>query len=97
MTIEQVVSLAMSGSIPLLTVVLGLVQFTKRVGLQGNVLIIVSMLIGLAFGASYLYLTAKPLDTLGMFLCLIYGILIGLIASGIYDVASGIANKAAKS
>ena len=85
LTLAQVVTLALSGS-PLLVVVLGLVQYAKKLGLVGIVLNIISMVLGLAFGATYMIASAKPTDFLGYFLCIVYGLLIGLVASGVYEV-----------
>lgn len=80
-------TLALSGSVPLLIVVLGLVQYYKKLNATGNLLSILSMITGVLFGGFYLYLVTEPTAMLGIFLCIIYGIVIGLIASGVYDLA----------
>ncbi len=94
MSIGQVVSLALTGSAPLLLVVMGMVQWLKRLNLSGVVLNIASLLTGLLFGGVYLYATLHPIDLLGFFFVIVYGLVIGLIASGIYDLAGNIAAKA---
>ena len=99
MTSEQlaalslVVTQALSGS-PLSILILGLVQFLKKTGLAGNALTWVSMGLGILFGGFYMIAVSHPTDALGYFLCLVYGLLLGLIASGIYDVTMAAAEHA---
>ena len=77
---------AMVNGIPLLFVVLGLVEWIKTFGLTGNVLRGVSMLIGLLLGFGYM--TSQqgfPTEFSPIFSYIIYGLALGLVASGIYD------------
>lgn len=71
-------------STTLLLVVFGLVEFIKTFGLRGNVLRIVSMLLGIGlaivFRLSQVYPQWQPWIEIGAF-----GIMIGLTASGVYD------------
>lgn len=78
---------AMVGGIPLLAVVLGLVQFVKGFGVEGNAAKAVSMIIGLLFGVGYMLTQAMPADFAGWFAVVVYGLGLGLVASGIYDAA----------
>ena len=41
------------GSVPLMAVIFGLVEFSKSLGLAGKKLTIISMLLGVAFGVAY--------------------------------------------
>ena len=93
MTIGAVVSLALYGSAPLMLVTLGLVQYAKRLGIAGNALLIISMVVGLILGGAYMTFTTAPSDALGWFSVVIYGIVIGLVTSGVYDVAKGLLPK----
>lgn len=83
------------GGVPLLFVVLGLVQWVKGLGLTGEVPVrLVSMVIGLLFGGGYMIATSGvPAEFAGWFAIVIYGIALGLIASGIYDVGEDISLK----
>lgn len=72
--------------VPLLFVVLGLVEFVKSFGLKGNVVKIVSIVIGLAFGIGYQLSLSVPIGFSGWFAVSVFGIALGLVASGIYDV-----------
>ena len=84
---------AIVAGLPLVLVVLGLVEWVKRLGLSGKPVVIVSMAIGLALGLAYQISIALPLDFAGWFGAAVYGIGLGLVASGIYDVGKSILNK----
>lgn len=75
----------MVGGIPLVLVVLGLVEFIKRFGVEGKVLLGVSMGVGLVLGVLYKISLALPASYGEWFIAVIYGIALGLVASGIYD------------
>ncbi len=94
--LAAVASLALSGS-PLSILVLGLVQFFKKTGMTGNPLTWLSMGLGVVFGGVYMFAVAHPVDLLGYFLCVVYGLLLGLVASGVYDVTANMGYKAAGS
>jgi len=84
---------AIVAGLPLVLVVLGLVEWVKRLGLAGKAVVIVSMAIGLALGLAYQVSIAVPIDFAGWFGAAVYGIGLGLVASGIYDVGKSILNK----
>jgi hypothetical protein len=72
---------------PLLLVVLGLVQWFKQLGLRGTlVLNLVSMLIGLLLGVGYQLSLSMPGDFAGWFSTVVFGLGLGLVASGVFDV-----------
>jgi hypothetical protein len=86
--------------VPLLFVVFGLVEwikrFTKKDGtpaVTGNGLLVLSLLLGLLFGSGYMIITERPPQALDWYVLFvywfgvgIYGIAIGLVASGFYEV-----------
>lgn len=74
--------------IPLVAVVLGLVEISKRLGVEGKGAVITSLLIGLVLGIAYQLSVAIPTDFAGYFGAAIYGLALGLTASGIYDVVT---------
>lgn len=81
----EIISESMVNGIPLVLVVLGLVEWSKRLGVSGQQLQILSMLIGVVLGVLYQY-SVFPLTTFGeWFSAAIYGLALGLIASGVYD------------
>lgn len=85
MEIQSYVDAAVQG-VPLLFVVFGLVAWVKSFGVQGNWLRVASMLIGLFIGCGYLFATLGfPVDFAGWFTNLIYGLGLGVVASGVYD------------
>jgi hypothetical protein len=69
--------------VTLALIILGVVEFIKKFGVQGNKLMLVSMLVGVFFAVVYkardLYLPAQPYIDVAFF-----GIACGLGASGIY-------------
>ena len=71
---------------PIIPIILGLVEFVKRLGLKWNVLIIVSMALGFLLGGGY-YWSQKPPTTFADWFAIVIGSLgYGLVASGVYDV-----------
>ena len=82
------ISTLLVGGLPLSAVVFGLVEFIKSFGLKGRWLTIASMLLGLAFGVSYQIANAGiPVSFAGWFGVAVFGLMLGLVASGFYDFA----------
>ncbi len=79
---EQVVN-----GIPLVVLVVALVEWVKRFGIEGKALNAVSMLIGAVIGVAYWYAQAPLVSFADWFGALAYGLVLGLVASGIYDAA----------
>jgi len=76
--------------IPLLFVVLGLVEWLKPYITEAKYLRLASMAIGLLLGGGYLLATVGfPSDFAGWFSVVVYGLGVGVVASGIYDVGEG--------
>lgn len=71
--------------VPLVLVVLGLVEWVKSLGLQGVAVKFVSMAIGLILGIGYQLSLAVPVGFSGWFSVSVFGLGLGLVASGIYD------------
>jgi hypothetical protein len=68
--------------IALMPAILGLVNFVKALGVTGKALTIISMLIGAVMAVAAQLLPA------GIFQVAYNGLIIGLAASGLYDVAA---------
>ena len=80
------ISTLLVNGLPLSAVVFGLVEFVKSFGVRGHWLTIASMLLGLAFGVSYQIANAGiPVSFAGWFAVAVFGIMLGLVASGLYD------------
>lgn len=80
--------------VPLIFVVMGLVQWISEFGVKGNYLRGVSMLVGLLFGGGYmLAANGQPADFAGYFGFAVYGVGLGLVASGVYDTGKKILSK----
>jgi ABC-type uncharacterized transport system permease subunit len=64
-------------------IILGVVEFIKKFGITGNKLLVISMLVGIAFGIIYkLYVLYLPSQV--YIDVIFFGIAAGLGASGIY-------------
>ena len=87
MEIDAYANAAVAG-VPLLFVVIGLVQWSKQLGLAGKALIGASMGIGLVLGGGFQIATAGlPADFGQWFGVVLYGLGLGVVASGVYDAA----------
>lgn len=85
---------AIVNGIPLVLAVIGLVEWSKQLGVSGRALQVLSMLVGVALGILYQYSVQPLVDFAGWFGAVIYGLGMGLIASGIYDaIRSATRNK----
>ena len=90
--ISAVTTIIVSG-FPLIAVVLGLVEFSKKLGLEGKPLLAVSMVLGLLFGIGYqLTVVGQPGTAGEWFSAVIVGLVFGLVASGIYDLGKRMTN-----
>jgi len=75
-------------------VVLGLVTFLGKLGVKGIYQLISSMLLGILFGAGFtIAVLGMPKTFAGWFSLLIYGLMLGLVASGIYETVKEITTK----
>lgn len=79
---------AVVAGIPLLILVIGLVQWIKDYGLQGKNAKLASLLIGLLLGFGYNLSVKIPVNFADWFTVLVFGLGLGVVASGIYDVAN---------
>lgn len=79
--------------VPLVLVIIGLVEWFKRLGLEGKPLIGVSMALGVILGGAYQITQSFPQSAPDWFAVVIIGLAYGLIASGIYDVVKNMIGK----
>ena len=73
--------------VPLVVLVFGLVEFTRQLGLAGKALRVASMLIGVLLGVLYQLSLGVPATYAGWFGAVVFGLALGLTASGIFDWA----------
>lgn len=89
----EIFSKAAVSGVPIVALVVALVEWIKRMGVTGKGLNAASMAIGLVFGAGYMIsqgaLNANDPFT-AWFGIVVYGLGLGLTASGIYDALKGI-------
>ena len=81
------------GGIPLLAVIVGVVEFARQMGLSGKALRAMSAAIGLGFGVGYQLSLGVPSDYAGWFGATVYGVALGVAASGLVDVARDLAKR----
>jgi hypothetical protein len=75
-------------------VVLGMVTFLGKLGVKGIAQLVSSMLLGILFGAGFMIaVLGVPTVFAGWFSLLIYGLMLGLVASGIYETGKEITAK----
>ncbi|MCC6192040.1 MAG: hypothetical protein IT318_23675 [Anaerolineales bacterium] len=70
------------------------VEWTKRLGVQGKIANVVSLVLGIALGIGYQLSQAVPTDFGGWFGAVLYGLALGLTASGLYDAGTGVVARA---
>ena len=82
--------------IPLIFVVMGLVELAKVFGASGKALTGISTGIGLVLGILYQLSLGVPTGFAGWFGAVIYGLALGITASGVYSAIRNAANPAGK-
>ena len=90
------------GGIPLVLVVLGLVAWLKQLGVAGRDLTISAMIVGAVFGAPFMYaqiadqfVGAAPGEfVMAILTIVVYALVYGLVASGVYKVGERFAQMA---
>ncbi len=78
---------------PLMAIVFGIVEYIGKFGVQGKWQLISSLLTGLILGSIVMYFTIGPASAVGWFSVALFGLLVGLAASGCYE---GIKTASAK-
>ncbi len=88
-------AVASNGPIVVL-VVLGLVTFYGKMGIQGRTQLVSALATGLVFGGAFMIAAlGLPATFAGWFSVVIYGLMMGLVASGIYDTGKELMAKVA--
>jgi len=87
MNFDQIVN-----GVPLIFVVMGLVELVKAFGVQGKALTAVSFGVGLAIGLLYQVSLGLPAGFSGWFGAAVYGLALGITASGVYSAIRNAAN-----
>ena len=78
--------------VPLVFVIMGLVEWLKRLGVTGNNILYASMGIGVVIGSGYMVTQTRPplvdawIIYVYWFAVIVYGLAMGIVASGLYDV-----------
>jgi hypothetical protein len=80
--------------VPLLALIIGLVTFAKSMGLAGRALQALSACLGLALGIAYQVSLGVPADFSGWLGVVVYGLGLGVVASGLVDTARDLAERA---
>lgn len=71
--------------VPLTALVIALVEWVKRFGVEGKTINAVSLIIGAIVGVAYWYAQSSLVTFTDWFNALLYGLTLGLTASGLYD------------
>ncbi len=79
--------------VPLVVLIVGLVQFIAEMGVGGKALKATSAGIGLAVGIAYQFSLGTPVDFASWFGALLYGLGLGVVASGLVDQARSLASR----
>lgn len=78
---------AVINGIPLVLLIAGLVAFAKTMGLQGKALTVLSAVLGVVVGGMFqVSQSGLPADFAGWFGLVIYGLGLGVVTSGMYDL-----------
>ena len=76
-------------------ILLGMVAWFKSLGLRGDALTLAAFFFGLVFGVAARYADAPLVTFADWFVAVVFGLLCGLTATGVYKAGDGLASKAA--
>lgn len=95
MNLAQTIIAMTTGVVPLVPIVMGLVQWVKVTfkTSDATVLNLCSMWFGLVFGGGFMLAQHNPTDFTEWFLLVVYGVVLGLTASGLYKVGQELVEK----
>lgn len=74
--------------ISIVILIAGLVEFAKKFGLRGNGCIVMSAALGVGFGIAYRLQTGLPATFSEWFSVVVFGLALGLVASGLWDIVA---------
>ena len=77
----------------LVPVIIGLTQFAKEFGITGKWSRLFGLVLGLVLGIFYKISQAVPASLGEWLFCVIYGLALGMTASGIYDFGRQLADE----
>lgn len=95
MDISKIILGMATGVIPLVPLVMSLVQWSKVMLRTSDERLIngIAMLWGLLLGGGFMYAVSVPVDFPSWFLLVVYGIMLGLSASGLFKVGADMAER----
>ena len=93
----EFLKLALSTALPLLPLVMALVTYWGKLGVTGKWQLISSMATGLFLGGFVMYLQTFPQTLVEWSACGLFGLVLGLAASGVYEVGKEAVLKANES
>ncbi len=76
-----------------LPIVLGLVTWYGKLGVSGKNQLYSSMATGLLIGGFVMYVQVSPVTLIQWTAVVLYGLILGLMASGVYDTGKAVALK----
>ena len=81
---------------PLLAIVFGIVDYLGKLGVKGKWQLVSSLASGLILGGIVMYFTILPMTAVAWFSVILFGLLIGLAASGCYEGIKSATTKGAE-
>ena len=77
----------------LLPIVMAIVTYLGKLGVQGKWQLVSSLVTGLVLGGVSMYFQIFPVVAVDWFVTVLYGLVLGLSASGVYEVGRDLVEK----
>ena len=93
MNVIETLSQYAGASVFLMSIIMALVTYWGKLGVSGKWQLISSLATGLVIGGGFMWIELAPTTVVDWVTVGIYGLLLGLTASGVYEVGKELAAK----
>ena len=93
MDIIETITQYAGASVFLMSIIMALVTYWGKLGITGKWQLVSSLSTGLVIGGGFMWIELAPTNVAGWVAVVIYGLLLGLTASGVYEVGKELTAK----
>jgi len=93
MNVIETITQYAGASVFLMSIIMALVTYWGKLGVTGKWQLVSSLATGLVIGGGFMWIELAPADAVSWVAVVLYGLLLGLTASGVYEVGKELTAK----